>query len=334
MRENRLIRIAYFTDNGNAVCQKLKDAFCDYLFEAKPKEQTLSDFTEDSFKYHLPIVFVGATGIAVRAIAPFVASKLTDSPVIVIDELGLNVIPILSGHYGGANELAKEFSKALGANAVITTATDVNNVFAIDCFAAQNGFRIADKSKIKGVSEKLLKGERILVRNDVADLEFASEIPTNLILEDKAEADVIISESEVDTGLCLIPKRLVIGMGCKKDKAFEELLDFLKESFSEEELKQQLYAICSIDVKSKEVGLLKLAAYLGAKYFTFSAEELEAVEGDFEESEFVSKQVGVGNVSERAALAIDAVLVSNKEAKCGMTKAVAKRDLRSIKWLD
>ena len=94
-------------------------------------------------------MFICATGIVVRTIAPFVANKLTDSPVIVIDELGKNVIPLLSGHYGGANDIADILAKALGANLIITTATDINNLFAIDVFARDNGLKISNKDGIK-----------------------------------------------------------------------------------------------------------------------------------------------------------------------------------------
>ena len=307
MKINRLIRIVYFTDNGKQVCNKLKSSLIDYLFEERDAGTSISDFTEDSFKYHLPMVFVGATGIAVRTIAPFIVNKLSDSPVIVIDELGLNVIPILSGHFGMANSLAKEAAEVLKANCVITTATDINNVFSVDSFAVKEGYRIVDKNQIKVISAKALRNEKISIENKSDGVYF-------------------------DDKLMLIPKELVIGMGCKKDKAFEELLDFLLESYSEKELRDNLYAICSIDVKAKEKGLLKLAAYLGTKLITFSADELNNCKGDFEESDFVRNKVGVGNVSERSVVCQGATIIKSKEARDGMTKAIGKRSVETVEW--
>ena len=301
-----IIRAVYFTDNGKAVVDKLNNFF---YVETKPADMSLSDWTKDCFDMHLPIIFIGSTGIAVRTIAPFINSKLKDSPVIVIDELGQNVIPILSGHFGGANELSRIIGKVLSANPIITTATDINNVFAVDVFAKKNGLFITDKSLIKKVSGKALKGESIEIN--------------------QTEDEIIIE------GLRLIPKRLILGIGCKKGKSFEELKAFVNSFYTDEELEENLYAIASIDVKSEELGLVKLAEYYGVFFVTFSSEELERVSGDFEESSFVKEQVGVGNVCERSALLLageDGVLVKNKVAKEGMTLAAANRTKINLAW--
>ncbi len=301
-----LIRVVYFTDNGKKIADKLNKIF---IVETKPDDISLSDWTKDCFDMHLPIVFIGSTGIGVRTIAPFITSKLKDSPVIVIDELGKNVIPILSGHYGGANDLARIIGKAIGANPVITTATDINNVFAVDVFAKKNGLLITDKSLIKKVSAKALKGEALDIK--------------------ESEDEIIIE------GLKLIPKRLILGMGCKKGKTFEELKAFVNTFYNDDELEKNLYAIASIDVKTEEIGLIKLAEYYGVPFVTFSAEELEMVEGEFEESSFVKDKVGVGNVCERSALILageNGELIKNKTAKDGMTIAAAKRNSIDLVW--
>ncbi|SDH30077.1 cobalt-precorrin 5A acetaldehyde-lyase [Pseudobutyrivibrio sp. 49] len=301
-----LIRVVFFTDNGKKIADKLNKFF---IVEAKPEESSLSDWTKDCFEMHLPIVFIGSTGIAVRTIAPFISSKLKDSPVIVIDELGQNVIPILSGHFGGANELANIIGKALGADPVITTATDINNVFAVDVFAKKNGLLITDKSLIKKVSAKALKGEALDIK--------------------ESEDEIVIE------GLRLIPKRLILGIGCKKGKPFEELKVFVNTFYEDDELEKNLYAIASIDVKAEEIGLIKLAEYFGVPFVTFSAEELQLVEGEFEESSFVKDKVGVGNVCERAALSLageNGELIRNKTAKDGMTLAAAKRTSMNLVW--
>lgn len=85
-------------------------------------------------------VFVGACGIAVRAVAPWVNHKSTDPAVLAVDERGIHVISLLSGHVGGANCLARELAQAIGGRPVITTATDLSGLFAVDEFAAGNGF--------------------------------------------------------------------------------------------------------------------------------------------------------------------------------------------------
>ncbi|WP_458459951.1 cobalt-precorrin 5A hydrolase [Pseudobutyrivibrio sp.] len=334
MIENFLIRISYFTDEGRKVYSKLEQALGNATFEVKDDNTSLKEFARDSFEGHIPLIFIGAVGIAVRTIAPFIDNKLSDIPVIVIDERGINVIPILSGHYGMGNDLARDFAKVLNANPVITTATDVEGVYAIDSFAARNGFRILDKSKIKNVSMKLLEGQIVYYKNEIDDLKFQDKEPKNINQASGEKIDFIFTnDKKKDDGtLILTPKTLVIGMGCKRGKSFEELLDFILEDYTLEELKDNLYGICSIDKKANEIGLLKLAAYLHCKFITFMAEELEAVSGDFSESEFVKENVGVGNVSERAAVCAGAKLIVKKQARDGMTKAYGTRDLRSIKW--
>lgn len=302
----KIIRVVYFTENGKRIKEKLDSSF---IMEEKPCDIDLKSWTRECFELHLPILFISSTGIAVRTIGPFLDNKLKDSPVIVVDELGKNVIPILSGHFGGANELSLEIASALNANPVITTATDINNVFAVDIFAKKNGLRISDKSKIKEVSAKALRGEP---------------------LDIKESEDVIIVE-----GLKLIPKRLILGIGCKKGKTFQELHSFVNQFYSDEELEEKLYAIASIDVKEGEIGLIKLAQYYGVFFLTYSADELKAVEGDYDESDFVNSQVGVGNVCERAAM-VSAMpkprLIKNKIAENGMTLAAATRDKINIVW--
>lgn len=309
MKTKKIIRVAYFTDNGKELALRLFDGWDEAIPEYRNEELSLNDWVEDSFKNHLPILFIGAVGIAVRAIAPFVNNKLKDSAVIVTDELGLNVIPILSGHFGGANDWARVIAEKIDSNAVITTATDINNVFAVDVFARENGFKIKNKEMIKEVSRKVLNGEKL------------NAIET----QDYLDID----------GLWLVPKRLTLGIGCKKGKTFKEIFQFVTSIYDEDYLYDNLYAISSIDVKSSEIGLIKLAQYFGVPFVTYSADELSAVEGDFNESDFVKENVGVGNVCERAALLAageESTIIKAKEAFDGMTLAAAKREKLVIEW--
>lgn len=102
-------------------------------------EQPLTEWTGEQMKKRRSLLFIGACGIAVRAIAPFLTDKLNDVPVLVMDEQGCFVIPVLSGHVGGANELAVSLAERMGSTPVITTATDLNHCFAVDLFARRNG---------------------------------------------------------------------------------------------------------------------------------------------------------------------------------------------------
>ncbi len=113
------------------------------------------------------IIFVGATGIAVRAIAPFIHGKAVDPAVLVIDEAGRYVISLLSGHLGGANALARTAASLIEAEPIITTATDAESAFAVDTFAKENGFLLTDLRKAKEVSAKVLRGEKLRIYSDI-----------------------------------------------------------------------------------------------------------------------------------------------------------------------
>lgn len=329
--------IISFTKNGRKVAEDLKLKSEGFLFEEKPMGMELSFWIQKAFQERMPLVFISALGIAVRYIAPFVDNKLLDSPVIVIDELGEHVIPVLSGHFGGANAIAKALAKTLDAKAVITTATDLHQMFAVDVFAKKNGLWIENKDEIKRISSKLLNGDSIRVASCIP-VRIEGDVPANLnFLQYKNTEKTTSLNESVDVriddapkkGFTLMPKRLVLGMGCKKNISFEALLQFVSNLYSPKYLRENLYAIATIDVKENEIGLIKLAQYFGAQFFTYSAKELEGVKGEFPDSSFVKETVGVSNVCERAAVLGAGLdkreLEREKTSGNGITLAAAKR---------
>lgn len=283
------------------------------------------------------LLFIGACGIAVRAIAPWVVNKLYDSPVLVMDELGTYVIPILSGHVGGANEIAVKIGEMTGSIPVITTATDLNKSFAVDIFAKKNYLYIENKNGIAKVSSKVLRGEKINIAIESHGYGHDSRFTNQIKIVDfppKQPVDVIITTGNCgyNADLVLRPREYVLGMGCKRDKEPEKIAGYIDQTLTALGIsKNQVYAICSIDKKRDEAGFLQWSSLERIPFITYSAEELEDVEGDFEVSQFVKSQVGVDNVCERAALkgcGEGGELVYRKHASDGMTIAVAKRDWR------
>lgn len=296
-------------------------------------KEHISDWAKEQMRQRKALLFIGACGIAVRAIAPHVTDKLHDSPVLVMDEGGGYVIPILSGHVGGANELAGQIAQKTGAVAVITTATDLHQVFAVDIFAKKNNLFIENREGIARVSAKLLAGEKITMAVERGHLLPDSFLPeqVRLVSYPPTEAvDVLIAPPpEREAVLVLRPKEYIIGMGCRRGKEAEKIEAFVLRSLECAGIKmQQVAALASIDVKSREEGLLTWCGKEKLPFLTYTAKELNEVSGRFQTSAFVEEKVGTDNVCERAALRAcgeNGRLVYEKHAEDGMTIAIAKR---------
>lgn len=301
-------------------------------------EGSVGTWAGQQFEQGSAILWIGACGIAVRAIAPWLKDKLLDVPVLVLDEAGRYVIPILSGHYGGANELAKTIADALGAEAVITTATDINHRFAVDVFAKKNGLHICNKDGIKCVSAAVLAEKEVQI---ISRSGYTGRLPERVsyVLEEalteaagKERTTILISpyQSKVRADLTLCPKALVIGIGCRKGKSRQELACFLQQQLQRLWIRPEaVAAIASIDEKREETGLCELAVQYGVSFLTFSKKRLQDMEGTFTGSAFVMAQMGVDNVCERAALAAcqgAGRLILPKTAQQGMTIAMAEQD--------
>ncbi len=335
----------YFKENSNEGCNDCELPNDEY---ANRKKEARNLFIKEAFFYHEAILFVGAIGIAVRHIAPFVSDKSADSPVLVLDEKGLYIIPILSGHLGGANEIAMALSNAT-SKAIITTATDLEGVFSVDSFAKKMGFYLPDKKGILPLSKASLEGRGLDVKIDSEFSYNISDLPSNFRLVDDSDdiADLWIHSScEKNShlnsrGTHLYFQPYIVGMGSKKGKTFDELLAFYEECLEACGIKkEEVFFLASIDLKKEEIGLLRLASYHQMKFVTYSSDELQDLVGDFYESDYVKSVTGVSNVCQRAALLgakqysqnkEKARLVSKRIARDGMTFAVAKREACILK---
>lgn len=256
------------------------------------------------------IIFVGATGIAVRAIAPFICGKAVDPAVLVIDEAGRYVISLLSGHLGGANALARTAASLIEAEPIITTATDAESAFAVDTFAKENGFLLTDLRKAKEVSAKVLRGEKLRIYSDIP-MERLVHRPARheaelVPAQDIDRADIVISYRtkllNQATGLRLIAKRVHVGLGARKGVTQAEVAAAVATCLEDAGIDPRaVVALASIDLKKQEAGILAYSYESGVPFVTYTAEELRTVEGAFAGSSFVQSVTGVANVCERAA---------------------------------
>ena len=150
-----------FTETGLALAKRLSAALPGSVARCGQDGVSLAEWTSAQFVQSDALIFVGAAGIAVRAIAPHCKSKTTDPAVVVVDECGRFAVPILSGHLGGANDLARAIAAVCGAVPVITTATDANGLFAVDEWAKKQNCAVRETPRIKFVSGALLAGKTV-----------------------------------------------------------------------------------------------------------------------------------------------------------------------------
>ena len=339
-----MIAIISFTDKGKSLAKNIAEKYCALGFECsvssakkdlsenyvKTEEWVCKNFKSGNF-----LLFIGACGIAVRAIAPFVKDKASDPAVVVMDEAANFAIPILSGHLGGANDFARKLSELTGAQPVITTATDVNNLFSVDSFAKENSMKISDMLLAKEFSARLLKEKKckVLLPDEIFDcLKIDGAIPKELDFAKTSEAGksmlkVIVSpfKNEEDKSvLRLFPRCIVLGGGCRKGKDPKEFKDFILRELNKISLDMNsIAALCSIDLKRDEEALLSFSKDYDIPLRFFSSEELSAVKGEFSTSNFVKEVTGVDNVCERSLFAYGAKKIILKKCKNdGMTLAV------------
>lgn len=336
------LAMAAFTARGAALGRQLAAALtaegeaCSLAVPARlapeldlPAMDSLAGWTAREFARADGLIFVGACGIAVRAIAPHVKDKLTDPAVAAVDEAGHWVVPLLSGHVGGANDLARRIADLTGGQAAVSTATDVNGLFAVDQWAARQGFAIEDRTAAKAISAALLAGETV---------GFASEFPVDGALPKgvtAGEANIGFSVSAktealpFGTGLRLVPRVLRLGIGCRRGTTEEAIAAAVDTALAEHGLSAKAVAgVGTIDLKKDETGLLAFCEHRGWKLNCYSAEELLRAEGDFTPSDFVKGVTGVDNVCERSAVMGGGQLVIRKRAAGGVTVAAALLPLR------
>lgn len=304
---------------GEVIGKRYPDSICIYDF----KEKSLRNHVGEWFTQYNILIFVGASGIAVRGVAPFLKGKDVDPAVLVVDELGTFVIPLLSGHLGGANHYGSELAKALDATVVLTTATDINKVFAVDVWAKEQKLFIHNIDQIKYISSAVLSGERIGLISDY-------EIDTSTVeLKEGIQSGILIAESYrpvFPNTLWLEPKRYVLGVGCRKGmdggKFETQLLAFLEEHGIPIHL---VGRITSINLKEKEEAIVAFARIYGIEFITYTSEQLLEVEGDFAKSEFVQSVTGVDNVCERSAVLASGAKEAyiSKTIRDGMTMSVS-----------
>ena len=275
------------------------------------------------------LVFVMAAGIVVRSIAPLIRDKLSDPAVVVLDEQAHHVISLLSGHVGGANALTRQLAAALGADPVITTATDIEGIVAPDAITLQLGLHPEPHDAILTVNRALLDGAHVRYILDMTPLRTwyrqqlealgcevwrydDPQLRAERVAHPSAiEVVITLAPSRFPAhqqhgGLFLRPMRLIAGIGCRKGTTADEILAALDDATARiGATRRAISGLASTVAKRAEAGLLDARDDLGVHLRFFENEPLAQTIAHYglRESPFVKKTIGVGNVAEAAALA-------------------------------
>ncbi|MCT4598949.1 MAG: cobalt-precorrin 5A hydrolase [Vallitalea sp.] len=256
------------------------------------------------------IIFIMATGIVVRVIAPYIKHKTIDPGIIVMDEKGKYVISLLSGHIGGANKYTEELANFLDASPVITTSSDVNKTIAVDMLAMKLNCHIDNLEYAKIVTSHIVNNYNIGI---ISSIPINIKLPSQFIklneenIEDNInkynlKGLINISDNRLQASCPishLIPKNIIAGIGCRRGKTKEEIVNQLIQTCNEYNVDiNKISKISTVEVKKDEVGLIELAKTLKVPLEIISLDSIRKVQNIFEGSSFVEKTIGVKCVCE------------------------------------
>lgn len=352
-KKNIRIAIIAVTEKGKNTAEKIASELenVDVFFQ----KRGIKELTGEFFNKYECIIFVSACGIAVRCIAPFLKSKFEDPAVLVVDDNGNNVISLLSGHIGGANEITLKIADVLEANPVITTSTDTNKKGALDVIVSKIGGYVENlRESAKLVNSYLVDNKRVGI---YFDSDYESEKDSlNLsgveLIDEKTEIDAIAKldalvsvtdklrcwvdeiiynikkdneEKEDLIYIKLVPRRIALGMGCRKNTETEKMI----EEFSMFSALNNIHPAAivktgSLIIKKDEKCMIDLSKALCAEFNLFDVDEICTCDYMFDKSEFVKKNTGVYSVAQPSAYLLSGNVISDKYKNNGTTFAFGR----------
>ncbi|MFZ5632397.1 MAG: cobalt-precorrin 5A hydrolase [Bacillota bacterium] len=304
---------------------------------AVPLEEPPGRAVGELFYQYRGLVMIMALGIVIRTLAPHVRDKRTDPAVVVLDEGGSFVISALSGHLGGANDLARLIARGLGSTAVITTATDVNGVPAVDVLARDLQLIPEPPDAIKKFNAALARGERVKLYTmydlPLPQAESLSVRPWKELGEGEDGWRVMVTGQDPFAAgkkdILLRPRNLVVGVGCKRGVDSADILVEIKRTFAMARRSLLcLRALATIEARASEEGLVRASGELGVPLIGFGAPEINgAIERyGLSKSDYVMHRMGVGGVCEPAAMLAcrQGRMLAPKRKCAGITLALAE----------
>ena len=293
---------------------------------------SLKTITKEAMNNSEGIIFISSTGIAVRAIAPFLEGKDKDPGIVVVDLSCKYAINILSGHLGGGNELTYKVSEILNSMPIITTASDNLGLIAPDILAKENNLIIEDLKKAKYMAALLINKKIIGIKDDYNIIKISNGYEKIQYLREdciwithclKSSNNEELEKTDYSKILRLIKKDIVLGIGCRKGTTYEKLYDFVNANLIKYNLDiRAVSCIVSVDIKANEEGIIKLAERINCPFKTFSKDEIKTVQDKYDKSEFVFKTLGITGVCEPSVDLAGAEVIISKIKHEGMTLAI------------
>ena len=352
-KKNIRIAIIAVTEKGKNTAEKIASELenVDVFFQ----KRGIKELTGELFNKYECIIFVSACGIAVRCISPFLKSKFEDPAVLVVDDNGNNVISLLSGHIGGANEITLKIADVLNANPVITTSTDTNKKGALDVIVSKIGGYVENlRESAKLVNSYLVDDKRVGIYFDSdyeiekdslnlsgfelidekTEIEAISKLDALVSVTDKLRCwvDEIIYNIKKDNEekedliyIKLVPRRIALGMGCRKNTETEKMI----EEFSTFSALNNIHPAAivktgSLIIKKDEKCMIDLSKALCAEFNLFDIDEICTCDYMFDKSEFVKKNTGVYSVAQPSAYLLSGNVISEKYKNNGTTFAFGR----------
>lgn len=279
------------------------------------------------------LIFISATGIAVRFMNPYIINKTLDPAVVVVDDGGNFSISLLSGHIGGANRLAQWVGDIIGAIPVITTASDNRGIESIDLFAMKNNYHMEDMEAVKDITAMMVNKNKIGFYSELKEIIKYDNLK---ILDNYKDKDhsiqgviIVSSQKRIDIPYekhCrLIPKNINIGIGCRRGMEGKRIIEAIENILTQLNLSSKgIKAIGTIEVKKDEIGIIEACNHFNCPLKIFTLEEIKKIEDNFPKSQFVKKTIGVYSVSEPSAYLLGGKILTGKIKIDGITISVAK----------
>jgi len=337
--------IITYSEAGMSLAKQITDlGFQARIYNGKEERLSASDLAGVLFDKYEALIYIGAMGICVRAIAPHLISKKEDPAVLNIDVHGQFVLPVLSGHVGGANELAQELSRLLGATPVLSTVSDTKGLWALDCLPKQFAWKLDINSRLTQLMGLFVNEKPTALLLEIRDkgtLHLESTLPSHVDVYynyeeiDQAKYQLILAVTPFirdlgEDSIIYRPAVLQVGMGCQRHLPFAETqLEIEKSLYINGLSLLSIAKLASIELKKDEIGLQELANKWGVDFETFTEEELNEYRVP-NPSQKVEDTTGSASVAEAAAmhLADNSLLVEKVKGKAGekyFTYAIAMK---------